>query len=268
MFENILRKFDEMGAEAQVSTSSRVETLTIDIATIKNKEVFDITVNPDIDGSLDLQVLQVLPRDRHLVLLARHLNAADRVEDKFHYLCGHDERHWFVASVSGVSTVADAKASLKPWEIIGSERRARLRQRMRNRRKNEVFVRQGEWFFVPAQGIKIPAAFVLRSEPMRRSSARASKPHWAEFAYRFGGEQVMVCDQYPNGVTMAQYTRLLERRPTTAKLNWAERRRNAAMFVKGRITHPDHATIVLADWHRVLMNTESESARETVAFID
>ena len=45
--------------------------------------------------------------------------------------------------------------------------------------------------------------------------------------------------------------------------------RIAEVFAKGAVRHPDHATIVLRDWHRVLMNTEHQAAAmQHVAFLD
>ena len=32
--------------------------------------------------------------------------------------------------------------------------------------------------------------------------------------------------------------------------------RNPEVYVKGAITHPDHATLVLRGWHRVYLNGE------------
>ena len=49
---------------------------------------------------------------------------------------------------------------------------------------------------------------------------------------------------------------------------WRAMWRNAGVYVRGRIRHPDHATITLHGWHRVLMNTESQSkAMRNVAFL-
>jgi hypothetical protein len=46
-------------------------------------------------------------------------------------------------------------------------------------------------------------------------------------------------------------------------------RRNAIVYVRGRVRHADHKTINLLCWHRVLMNTERESrAMRNVAFLD
>lgn len=46
-------------------------------------------------------------------------------------------------------------------------------------------------------------------------------------------------------------------------------RRDAAVYVKGRVSHADHATITLDGWHQVVMNTENEAAAmRHVAFLD
>ena len=46
-------------------------------------------------------------------------------------------------------------------------------------------------------------------------------------------------------------------------------RRNPGVYVRGRVRHADHATIILHDWHRVVMNTEGQSkAMRNVAFLD
>ena len=45
--------------------------------------------------------------------------------------------------------------------------------------------------------------------------------------------------------------------------------RDATVHVRGAVSHPDHATITLAGWHRVRMNTENEAAAmRHVAFYD
>jgi hypothetical protein len=45
--------------------------------------------------------------------------------------------------------------------------------------------------------------------------------------------------------------------------------RDPELYAKGAVRHPDHNTIVLHGWHRVLMNTEHEArAMRHVAFID
>jgi hypothetical protein len=108
---------------------------------------------------------------------------------------------------------------------------------------------------------------VLRDEPLARGNG--GKPHWAEFCYRTGGEVVHVCARHPNGVTEPRYRAILTGNPKAKRWGWRLMRRNPGVYVQGRIRHPDHATITLRGWHRVLMNTESQSrAMRKMAFLD
>ena len=89
-----------------------------------------------------------------------------------------------------------------------------------------------------------------------------------EFLYRTGGEVVYVSSENPNGVTESQFQKMA-RRSGFRKSGWRLMRRNMDTYVKGRIRHPDHKTIVLPDWHGVVMNTESQApAMRHVAFLD
>jgi hypothetical protein len=40
---------------------------------------------------------------------------------------------------------------------------------------------------------------------------------------------------------------------------WTQMTREPTVYVRGKVWHPDHRTIVLDDWHRVMMNTEREA---------
>src|SRR5207244_8487767 len=125
----------------------------------------------------------------------------------------------------------------------------------------------GEWFFVPAPSFKVDEKLILRNEPISRGSG--SKPHWAEFCYRSGGQTVYVCRYYPDGVDEALYRQLLEHEPGSKSWGWRVMRRDAAVYVRGHIRHADHKTIRLSGWHRVLMNTENQAkAMRNVAFLD
>jgi hypothetical protein len=104
---------------------------------------------------------------------------------------------------------------------------------------------------------------ILTNEPIRRGRG---KPHMCEKLYRGGGTTVYVCRRHPNGLAVNQYRKLLKSNPDAAKWNWQVMRRNPTAYVRGKISHPDHATIRLNGWHRVAMNTESQSS--TVAFLD
>ena len=234
----------------------------VDIQRDRRGEFFELRIPETMSGQLEVNVLQVRPRERHLLLLVRR-DEPERQMDRF--LCGHDEREWFVAAVPGrVSTVADAMESLKPSEVQAAQVKAGLKTRQRKTRKNRAFRRQGEWFFIPARGLN--PRFIVRDEPIRRGSG---KPHLVEMLYREGGTQVYVCSQYPNGVTEEEYRRLLREDPSRSKWGWRRMQRDAAVYARGQIRHPDHRTITLNEWHRVLMNTETRSrTMRQVAFLD
>jgi hypothetical protein len=93
--------------------------------------------------------------------------------------------------------------------------------------------------------------------------------HIVEQIYRVAGEVVYICPEWPNGVTEWQYRHMIKQNRKAARWPWQVQRRNPRVYARGRIRHPDHATITLSDWHRVAMNTETETdTMRNVAFID
>src|SRR5580700_2072505 len=147
---NLLTKFTRIGARLKVadqpSNRRRVASgaITLDVREDREGEFFEVIKSPAADP--EVAVLDVQPADRHLLLLVRE------GADKRKFLCGHDERHWFVAAIpesAPVGTVRQAKEALKPAEVRTAEARQGLRANARNRRKNAAFIRQGEWFFLP-----------------------------------------------------------------------------------------------------------------------
>lgn len=263
---NVLkRQFARIGARAQVRGLDGRRTsgpVALDIIHDRFGELFDIRMSKEIPS--DLEVLHLEAKQRHLLLMSRSDN-----DEKHKFLCGHDERHWFVAAVPenrAVSTVRTAMEALKPPEVVRNQFKMRVRKKNWNRRRNDAFMRQGEWFFVPVPALIVDQKLVLTKEPLRRGGG---KPHIVEFLYRSGGEVVYVCSKKPNGLTQSKFNAFVSRRPEAKKWHWATMRRNPSVYVKGRVRHADHATIVLHDWHRVLMNTESQAASmRHVAFLD
>src|SRR4051812_14550680 len=260
-------KSARIGARLKVAdlASQRQRTsgaISLDVRGDRQGEFFEIVRQPGAEA--EVAVLDVQPADRHLLLLVRE------GKDKSKFLCGHDERHWFVAGIpetAPVGTVRQAKEALKPAEVLNAQAGKRLRARARNRRKNAAFVRQGEWFFLPTPGFVVDEKLILTNEPLTRGNG--GKPHWAEFCFRTGGATVHVCSRHPNGVTEAQYKSILAGSPKAKGWGWRTMRRNPGVYVKGRVRHADHATITLHGWHQVLMNTEGESkAMRNVAFLD
>lgn len=256
----LVHQFNRIGAQAEVLETS-ANNVRLDVRQSGREEIFQLRVGADAD----LRAVDTQPRDRHLLLMSVN---ADGRKDKF--LCGHDERHWFVAGVPdsrGVSNVATAKEALKPKPVRDAENRVGLRRRDRQRRRNAAFIRQGEWFFVPEPSFDVGSAFIWKNEPISRGFG--SKPHMCEELCRFGGESVFITRGYPNGLTTQQYRKLIAAQPAKRHLPWQTQVRNPDVYVRGRVRHPDHATVRLQGWHRVLMNTEHEApASRVVAFID
>jgi hypothetical protein len=264
---HLLTKFARIGARLKLvdRASRRVVaasgTVTLDVLEDREGEFFEVARQPSADH--EISILDVQRADRHLLLLVRQGG------QKHKFLCGHDERHWFVAAVpeaAPVGTVRQAKEALKPPEVHEAQDRQRLGAKARNRRKNAAYRRQGEWFFLPVPGFSVDRSLVLPNEPLRRGNG---KPHRVEFCYRTGGETVYVCSRHPNGVTPIEYRQLLIDNPRSKSWGWQSMRRNPGVYVQGKVRHADHRTIVLNGWHRVLMNTEFQAqAMRNVAFLD
>ncbi len=258
--------FDRIGARAKVRPwgfRDRARGLSIDIRNDRSGEYFDVAV--PLDQKIELQVLDVKPSLRHLLLMS------NQNDGKHKFLCGHDERHWFVAAVpekASVGSVQTAFDALKPAAVRSLEARMQVKPAKRNRRRNEAFVRQGEWFFVPVEEDSfIDARLALYNEPISRG--RGSKPHFCEELVRQGGQVVYVCHRFPAGLTENEYRNYLREHPDARNIHWAAQRRNPNVFVRGRVRHTDHKTIYLDGWHQVHMNTENESiSMRNVAFLD
>ena len=118
----------------------------IDIGTDKFGEFFDIKFASGDEVSYE--VIDLSKNLRHLLLMAR------RETGKEKFLCGHDERHWFVCAVPGrsITSVVNAMEALQPAFVRQRISENIKRHKNRLTRRNEAFVRQGEWFFVSFPG--------------------------------------------------------------------------------------------------------------------
>ena len=219
-------KFARIGARLKVSDGLERRRrnisgvpVALDIQRDPKGEFFEVIGRPGTEA--EIEVLDVQSADRHLLLMVREGS------EKHKFLCGHDERHWFVAAVpesAPVGTVRAAKEALKPAEVQNAQAQKGLRAEARNRRKNAAYRRQGEWFFIPVPNFSVDEKLVLRHEPLRRGNG--GKPHWAESCYRTGGETVYVCPRYPNGVTEERYRAILGGNPKASRWGWQTMRRN------------------------------------------
>jgi hypothetical protein len=272
---HIESKFAAMGARLKVrEIASRwrqgdrswiePKDFAMDLRRDSNGQFFELRVPTHLSESLDVAVTQAEPKQRHLLLAVRQVGT-DAKLDRF--LCGHDEREWFVAAVpGGASSVRQAMDALQPQDVRAALTRNHVSSRKRYARKNRAFRRQGEWFFVPEPSFVVDEKLILRNEPLRRG---AGKPHLVEKLFRSGGETVHVCRRHPNGVTPDEYRSILRRNPDAARWGWQVMRRNPGVYARGTVRHSDHATITLPFWHRVIMNTETQSrTMARVAFLD
>ena len=259
-------KFAGLGARLRVHEVTRAvgdRPLAIAVRSDGDGEFFDVAIRKLAD--VELAVIDVRRREQHLLLQARERDG------RHLFLCGHDEQHWFVAAVperaGPVANVFGAMEALKPPEVLEAQRRQGIKGKDRLRRKNAAYVRQGEWFFLPTPKLHVEKKLVLHNEPLSRGTG--SKPHWAQFLYRRGGEPVYVCDAHPQGLPLAEYCQLLREKPRAKSWNWRLMQRNPEAYVRGSISHADHKTIHLFVWHKVLMNTEGQSqAMRHVVFLD
>jgi hypothetical protein len=273
--KNIESKFAIMGARLKVrEIPSRWRQgnrewidpadFAVDIRRDGAGEFFELRVPTHLSETLDVSVIQAEPKQRHLLLFVR--KSGDKPQlDRF--LCGHDEREWFVAAVpGGASSVRQAMDALQPKDVRDALTQNHVSSRKRYARKNRAFRRQGEWFFVPEPSFVVDQKLVLRNEPLRRGGG---KPHLVEQLYRTGGETVHVCSRHPNGVTPDEYRSILRGQPDANRWGWQVMRRNPGVYARGTVRHSDHATITLPFWHRVVMNTETQSrTMAKVAFLD
>lgn len=264
----LLKKhFSQIGARAKVfeiPAPTRRQRPGIDIGTDKFGEFFDIKI---VRGDeVSYEVIDSQKTLRHLLLMARR----NRSKEKF--LCGHDERHWFVCAVPGrsITDVKKAMEALQPEFVREQVSRKVRRGKNRFARRNEAFIRQGEWFFVPFPELNFRTDFtnqIHKNEPISRGNG--SKAHICEEIFRTRGESVMVCSKYPGGVSMRQYEGILKASPEAKSWNWRMMQRGATVYARGAVRHPDHKTVFLDGWHQVLMNTEAEApGMHHVVFLD
>ena len=237
----------------------------VDIQSDRHGQFFELRIPEALRESLELSVMQSESKQRHLLLAVRNTKAKRQLD---RFLCGHDEREWFVAAVPGhASSVRQAMDALQPEAVQNALTHHQVSFKERYRRKNPAFRRQGEWFFLPEPSLAVDPRLILHHEPIRRG---LGKPHIVEELFRDGGKRVYVSRQRPNGVTEHEYQALLRDDTNDAALwRWQSMTRDPTVYARGKVRHPDHATITLPVWHRVLMNTETQSrTMANLAFLD
>src|SRR5438876_3626354 len=234
--KHIESRFAAMGARLKVSEiASRWQmgnrqwidpvNYAVDIRRDRDGAFFELRVPTHLSETVEATVLQSEPKQRHLLLLIRKTDEKPQFD---RFLCGHDEREWFVAAVpGGASSVRQAMDSLQPAPVRQALASHKVSSHKRHKRKNKAFRRQGEWFFIPEPAMVVDPKLVLRNEPVRRG---AGKPHMIEQLFRSGGETVYVSSKHPNGILSAEYQRLLKSNPSAARWGWRVMRRDMGVY--------------------------------------
>lgn len=167
---------------------------------------------------------------------------------KRHFLMGMDEAHLFIAQLPrGVSAVSSARELLKGRDVTRAERDAPFRT-----------VRQGEWFLValdPTRSAAVDTLVEARPGLVRRRVGIARAARWARAGRQHVADEVVV---------LRPHLHLSLPRTLTAVALEAR----AGVFVRGKLRHPDHATVELKRWRLALPNTEAFSQPQGVFWVD
>ena len=142
MGNSIENKFEKMGARVKV-TVDPLTSVRIDIRRDRAGEYFEVRHDP---AEVEVLVVDLKVDDRHLLLMSRRLHPQRGEPSNSKFLCGHDERSWFVAAVpesAHATNVQDAKDALKPAEVWASIREHDVPADQRDRRRTAAFLRQG-----------------------------------------------------------------------------------------------------------------------------
>ena len=199
----------------------------------------------DLNDNIELVPLDTNVREEGVLILIR-----DRAENQnlAKLLLGHDERQLFVAAAPlRAKTVLEVKEELKPAIVRRVERQADVRAKKKHKHRNEARVRQGDFFFIPTED-SVDETLLQKNQPLRRGRGNA---HMLEEAVEIGGEA-----GYESGgrfIRIREYNRLDDR----SKELYRQTRRNARIYARGKVRHPEHRTIVLKGWHLVVPNTEA-----------
>jgi len=261
-FELVRERFEFIGSRFKIARlpqprfGLRVAGYRFTVGRDRRGEFFHLWLT---DTPVELFVASFRRPSRHLLLAARSESMTNK------YLCGFDERHWFIAGVDPkVSNVEAAKEALKPDDVLDEQARRGVRSKDRHRRKNAAFRRQGEWFFVPAPEIYPDPDVILLNERISRGFGR---PHIVEEVFRTGGHSVYVSEEHPQGVTEATYRRIILNAPEKKNLRWRVMQRDMITYGRGKVRHGDHKTVILNGWHRVLMNNEISNTGIPVRYV-
>lgn len=171
------------------------------------------------------------PDTRELEDVARKTSEAKR-----RFLVGMDECHLFIAQLTSPATsVQQAHEGLRPRSVPAGRAAKKLK-----------IVRQGEWFFQPANGGEL--------ERIQRHVARSGVERNVAIGRGRGllrGRPHVVSESVLLVVNQSM-TPVVRRGRTVGVQTFRE----TLEFVRGRVKHPDHHVVEFYEWQKVFLNTE------------
>src|SRR5262245_53911743 len=138
----IEKVFRQIGARVKLTTATDKvpHPIRLNVRRDERGEHFDL--RPQVDA--DPRILDCSPGDALLLMVANSGGRWGR-EQLDTFLCGRDERSWFVAAIPEAAeaiTVQAAKDALKPPEVWESMRKHGVPPHERDLRRTAAFVRQ------------------------------------------------------------------------------------------------------------------------------
>jgi hypothetical protein len=245
--KNIQKKFEEIGAKVLIKENNISDRdFSVGIVDRKAEEVFSISMKKH---DIELQVLQTRKDIRHLLLMAK--NKKHNTHEKF--LCGYDERHWFLVGVDDdVRNVDHAMASLKPGYINFRQKITKVKPKNINKRHNKAFIRQGEWFFLPYYRLNSNNLIIYKNHSLGG--------HICDEVYEDVVETYFHHKHAPDGMLDWTYKKFLKKHPHVhPKKGWSYSVSLFGRYARGHVRHKDHQTIYLNDWHIVLKNRQKNT---------
>lgn len=163
-----------------------------------------------------------------------------------HFLLGLDERHHpFASRLQGAAvTVQAAHEALKPDEIKGHAVSGKGKNSKASGKRDKKIVRQGEWFFV--EPTRAEAALI--NEDLIEAKASIAAAHDGSLFHSGGRFRVRGRAHVADELVLVPAPR--------------------QVYVRGRVKHPDHATVTFQTWMRVLRNLEEETRPQGMTWVD
>ncbi len=247
--KNILKKFEEIGAKVRIEENSNsISNFRMNIIERKSEEVFFISLKKPI---IELQVLQTRKDINHLLLMVKDNEIG--TQEKF--LCGFDERHWFLVGVDdNVRNVDHAMLSLKPALVDIQQKIKKIKRKNINKRHNKAFIRQGEWFFISSRiSINTQNYIMYKNHSLGNG-------HVCDEVCETVIETYFHSKHAPKGLLKGNYKRFLEKHPHIhPNKGWWTSIMYFDRYARGHVRHKDHKTIYLNGWHIVLKNRQKNT---------